>query len=158
MPVDERDLELLSILEQDARKPWRRIARQMGVSEATVYLRVKKLEDEGVLRGYTIRVDPKSLGLDAILIILLRVEAKAINTIRDLLPRMRYVAEAYEITGHYHFLAKIMAPTYEEATKVVDELIEADGIVEVTSFTVMRTLKGPGSIVRDYMEWRSKTS
>jgi len=151
--VDEKDIRILEMLERDARTPWRRIARELGVSEATVYLRMKKLVESGVVRGYTVRVDPASLGLRAQLFLLVRAEARGVEALRRLLREARYVAEAYEVSGNYHFLVRILAPSIEEASKAVEEIMGVDGVVEVATFTVLRTVKEPGGIVGDYARW-----
>ena len=153
MTVDSRDLELLSILEEDARTPWAKVARMMGVSDATVYLRIKKLTENGVLRGFTIRVDPKGLGLQATMFALLRVDARYIPEVRRRLSNLKYVSEVYEITGVYHFLVKILVPSLDEASRVRDRLMEIDGVVEVTTFAVLRSLRQGDRIVADYIEW-----
>ena len=152
--VDERDLKLLRLLEEDARLAWRRIAKLLGVSEATVYIRVKKLTEEGVIRGYSVRVDPERLGLKAILYALVRVRADSYRSFKDSIMGMRYVSEAYEISGSYHFLLKIMAPTFKEAAEIIDEVMANEGVLEVLSFPVMRRIRDGVNMVYDYMNWR----
>jgi len=154
MSIDERDLALLRLLEDDSRIAWRRIARELGVSEATVYLRVKKLTQDGVLEGYTIKVNPVRLGLTATIFALMRVEAREIRKIRRQLRKLRFISEVYEITGHYHFLVKIMAPTFTEAAKAIDDLMNLEGVVEVSTFTALRKIRDGSKVVKDYIEWK----
>jgi len=153
LTVDSRDLELLAILEKDARTPWARLARQLGVSDATVYLRIRRLEENGVLKGYTVRVDPRRLGLQAMMFALIRVDARHIPDVRRRLPRLKYVSEVYEISGGYHFLVKILVPSLGEASWVRDQLMDMDGVVEVSTFTVLRQLRDGSNVVQDYIEW-----
>jgi len=153
LEVDSRDLELLSILEEDARTPWARVARQLGVSDATVYLRIKKLVESGVLKGFTIRVDPRRLGLQAMMFALVKVDARHIPEVRRRLPTLKYVSEVYEITGVYHFLVKILVPSLDEASRVRDQLMEIDGVVEVATFAVLRSLREGDRIVSDLKKW-----
>lgn len=151
--VDERDLALLKLLEDDSRLAWRRIARELGVSEATVYLRVKKLTQDGVIEGYTVKVNPERLGLSTTIFALVRIEARMVRDIRRRLSMLKYVSEAYEITGHYHFLVKITAPSFSEAARIIDELMNTDGVVEVSTFTALRKIRDGSRVVRDYIEW-----
>ena len=151
--VDERDLEILERLEEDSRIPWRRLAKELGVSEATIYIRVRKLTEKGILRGYTIRVDPARLGLSVEMFALVRAEASSIPEIRRLLPRLKYVSEVYEVSGQYHFLVRIQAPSLDEASEAVDEIMGLPGVVEVSRFTVLRRVKSNTRIVREYREW-----
>ncbi len=149
LEVDERDLELLGILENDSRLPWTRIARLMGVSEATVYLRVKKLEEKGILEGFSIIVNPSRLGLRIVLFLLLRVRAHYVNKIRNYLVENKYIAEAYETTGYYNFLVKILASQLDDAMKVVDEISSLKGVEEIESIVALREIKRVNKIVNE---------
>ncbi|MEB3847271.1 MAG: Lrp/AsnC ligand binding domain-containing protein [Desulfurococcales archaeon] len=154
--VDERDLQLLLLLEEDSRQAWRRIARLLGVSEATVYIRVRKLTERGILEGYSIRVNPEKLGLGACVFVIVKVRADKHKAVKEKLSRTRYVYEAYEISGSYHFLAKITAPTYQDAADIVDEIMAMDGVLEVLSFPVMRKVRVSPGLIRDYIDWSSE--
>jgi Transcriptional regulators len=80
--VDAMDLNLIRILEEDSRTPWSRIARRLGVSETTVYLRVKKLTEMGVLEGFTVKINLAKLGLTSTTYILLKVRGDTLETLR----------------------------------------------------------------------------
>ncbi len=56
--IDDVDREILRALQKDARASFKKVGREIGVSEATVFVRVKKLRDKGVLRGFKAIVDP----------------------------------------------------------------------------------------------------
>ena len=60
--VDEKDLRIIEILQKDARTTYTEIAKRLRVSESTIRKRVKQLEDDGIIKGYTINVDPTKLG------------------------------------------------------------------------------------------------
>ena len=60
MKVTEADEQLLSLLREDARASTAEIARRLGLSRTTVQNRITRLEQEGVIRGYTVRVDDES--------------------------------------------------------------------------------------------------
>ena len=60
--VDELDLRIISLLQKNARLSFREIARELDVAVGTVYNRIKKLEEEGVIRGYAPVLDYEKLG------------------------------------------------------------------------------------------------
>ncbi len=60
--LDETDRRILRALQEDARASFKNIGQSIGVSEATVFVRVKKLQERGVLRGFKAIVDPISVG------------------------------------------------------------------------------------------------
>ncbi|MCE4609090.1 MAG: Lrp/AsnC family transcriptional regulator [Desulfurococcales archaeon] len=149
LKVDERDLQLLGILEKDSRTPWTRVAKEMGVSEATVYLRVKKLEEKGVLEGFSIIVNPSRLGLGVTLIVMLRVRAHYINKVKSSLSMNRYVVELYETTGYYNLLAKILAPSLSDINEIIDEIYSLKGVEEVEHIVALREVKRVKRIVNE---------
>ena len=149
LKVDERDLQLLSILEKDSRTPWTRVAKEMGVSEATVYLRVKKLEERGILEGFSIIVNPSRLGLGITLIVMLRVRAHSINKVKSSLSLNKYVVELYETTGYYNLLAKILAPSLSDINEIIDEIYSLKGVEEVEYIVALREVKRVKRIVNE---------
>jgi len=60
--VDEIDLRILSILQENARTPFTKIARELGVSDATIHLRVRKMEDTGVIEKYDTVLNEDKMG------------------------------------------------------------------------------------------------
>jgi Transcriptional regulators len=153
--VDERDLQLIRSLEDDGRKPWRQIASEMGVSEATVYLRVKRLAEEGVIRGFTVRVEPAKLGLKVTAFFLLKVRADATHEVRGRLTETPYIVEAHEVTGPYNFLVKVLAPSQKEVSGVVEALASMPGVIEVLSILSLDEVKLASSLSHVYDYWLS---
>ena len=60
--LDDTDRRILSVLQRDARASMRRISEEAGVSLGTVSNRVRRLEESGVIRGYTVMLDPEKAG------------------------------------------------------------------------------------------------
>ncbi len=156
LSVDDRDLDILMLLEQDARLPWRQLAKQLGVSEATIYLRVKKLRDKGVLKGFSARIDPERLGLRYRAFLLLKVRAPEYRAVRESLREYRYVLRVYEISGNFNMIAEVATPSHEDVVKIIDSLAEHGGIEEVQVISVLRTSWDAQSIIRDVLGWRGQ--
>ncbi len=156
--VDERDLQLIKFLEEEGRMPWSEIASKMNVSEATVYLRVKRLLNEGVIRGFTVRTDPSKLGLDATAFLLVRVRADSIAKAREMLRGLYFVIEAYETTGPYNFLVKVLAPSQRELSSAIEAIASTPGVIEVSSILALSEVKQSFSISSVYERWLSAKS
>ncbi|MGC9209963.1 MAG: Lrp/AsnC family transcriptional regulator [Acidilobus sp.] len=154
--VDERDVMLIRSLEEDGRKPWRQVASELGVSEATVYLRVKRLSDDGVLRGFTVRVDPAKLGLEATAFMLVKVRADSVAKVREDLKRLPYVVEAHEVTGPHNFLLKVLAPSQRDVSRAVEEIASLQGVVEVISMLSLSEVKSISGLSEVYDYWTSR--
>ncbi len=145
--LDERDLMILSILEKNARTPWRQIARLLGISEATVYLRINKMEREGIIRGYTVKLDPEALGLKARILVFIKARAGYLERVRNEIVRRDYVVDAYEVTGRYNFMAIVASTSLDDAAALVDELTSIEGVEDIETIFLLRKLKEAESIV-----------
>jgi len=140
--LDQLDLKLLRILEEDSRTPWSRIARELGVSETTVYLRVRKLMDMGVLEGFTAKINPSKLGLLATAYILLKVKADSLEQLKRNLAENPHVIEAYEVfAGEYNLLLKLIARNQEEAAESIDGILSLPGVQGALTIYAVRTVK-----------------
>lgn len=153
MEVDERDLRILEILEGNARMPWRRLAKLLGVSEATIYLRIRRLEELGILRGFRAQIDPSRLGLTATVFILLKVEPRMLKTVTEKIKDLPFISEAHEITGDYQVLVKVRAPTQREAAKALEALAGINGVKDYASIVSLNTIISDTSITRIYKYW-----
>jgi Lrp/AsnC family transcriptional regulator for asnA, asnC and gidA len=153
--IDERDLRILELLEDNARMPWRRLAKMLGVSEATVYLRIRRLESLGILRGFTARIDPSRLGLRSVMFVFLKVEPGRLEEVREEIKKLPYVVEAYEVSGDYQVLAKIAAPTQREAAYALEALAGIEGVRDYTSIVSLETIREDARYTRIYKFWAS---
>ncbi|MEM2795075.1 MAG: winged helix-turn-helix transcriptional regulator, partial [Thermofilaceae archaeon] len=83
--VDEKDLEIIKLLEENARMPLTRIAEKIGMSDVAIRKRLKRLEDDGIIRAYRLRLDHAKLGYRARAIIGFNVEAgRLLEVVRSL--------------------------------------------------------------------------
>ena len=154
--IDDKDLELLSILETYSRTPWRRIAHLMGLSEATIYLRVKKLVTTGVIEGFGVKIKPDKLGLRAVMFVLIKCEAGKLRRLKKELAGKPYILELHEVTGDYHLLAKIAAPTHDKAAEIVDEIASMKGVVGISTIMSLSSIKTSASFVDALRYWRAR--
>ncbi len=154
--LDERDLAILSALESDSRIPWARMAKLLGVSEATIYLRVKRLQELGILEGFTIKVNPYRLGLNSTVFVLISVSAGYLNDVRRELYGIKYVVEVHEITGPYQFLIKILAPSHVEAAKSIDAIASIEGVKDLNTIYSMRVILEHSKLVSKFIEWSGR--
>ena len=89
--MDEKDRKIIEILLQNSRTPYTEIAKKMNLTEATIRKRINELEKEGIIKKFTIEVDPEKLGYKTVTILGLDVEPKY------LLEAARKIAEFEEV-------------------------------------------------------------
>jgi len=139
--LDQADHKILRELQRDARISFKTIAQRVGVSEATVFVRVRKMQERGVIMGFSAIVDPKAVGRPLTAIVLVRVNPKAFPGTLDALRKFDEIYEVYDVTGEYYSILKIRTSGTEELGKIMDEVGKIDGIAGTETIIVLRTVK-----------------
>jgi len=99
------DAKLINALLGDGRASLRSLAEELDVSVTTVSNHLRDLEEEGVIEGYTPRVNYGALGYDVTAILQLKVEGSALPDITDRLQEQKQMVSVYEVTGDYDVIA-----------------------------------------------------
>jgi Lrp/AsnC family transcriptional regulator for asnA, asnC and gidA len=141
LKLDDSDQKILRELQQDARISFKVIADKIGVSEATVFVRVRKLQERGVIKGFKAIVDPKAVGKNLTAIVLVRANPKAFPGMLDALKKLDDIYELYDVTGEYYSILKIRTSGTQELGKIMDEVGTIDGIAGTETIIVLRTVK-----------------
>ncbi|MGQ4556449.1 HTH-type transcriptional regulator Lrp [Halobellus sp. GM3] len=105
MTYENLDAKLINALLGDGRASLRSLAEDLDVSVTTVSNHLRDLEDQGVIEGYTPRVNYDALGYDVTAIIQLKVEGSALPDITDRLREQKQMTTVYEVTGDYDVIA-----------------------------------------------------
>jgi Lrp/AsnC family transcriptional regulator for asnA, asnC and gidA len=139
--LDEVDKAILRRLQKDARVSFNEIAKEVGTSEATVFVRIKKLQKNGVIRAFRAIVNPESVGKQVTAFALVRAEPKSYAKVLVELQNLDDVCEVYDVTGAYYSIIKMRTSTSEQLAKVLDKIGEIDGIVGTETVIALRTIK-----------------
>jgi Lrp/AsnC family transcriptional regulator for asnA, asnC and gidA len=139
--VDAIDKKILELLQDDARTAFRKIAQEAGVSEATVFVRVKKLLEKGVIERFTAIISPELLGKSLTAFILVNANPKRLQTVLDTLSSMDDIYEVYDVTGTYYAIAKIRAENREKLADIIDQIGLIEGITSTETAIVLRCIK-----------------
>lgn len=99
--LDDVDLKIVTLLQEDSRLSFNKIANKLGISVGTAYNRVKNLEAMGVLKGYTVTLDPFKLGFGLTAIIMVQVEGGHLTEVEQEIAKNTNVIAIYDITGEY---------------------------------------------------------
>ena len=139
--LDDVDKKVLRALQKDARASFRRVGKEVGVSEATVFVRVRKLQEKGVLQGFKAVVDPKSVGKKLTAIMLIRAQPRSLVGMLDALKKLDDIYEIYDVTGQYYSILKIRTDSTEQLGKIIDEIGMIEGVAGTETVIVLRTVK-----------------
>jgi len=140
-PLDEVDLKILRILQEDARTPFSRVAKEVGVSEATIHMRVKKLREMGVLKGFQALVNPSSVGKELTAITLIKADPTRYGEILERLKEVPDVYEIYDVTGEYDAVLKLRLGSREELASLIDSIGKIPGVLATLTMIVLKAVK-----------------
>ena len=145
MSVDKFDLAILKVLQEDARASLQTISERVGLSSTPCWARIKRMESEGVIQGYTVRVDPQAIGLSETVIVQVTLESHTDETLYDfgkILEQIPEVMEAYLVSGDYDYYIRIAVKDTRDYERLLRErLYRIPGIRHSKSSFVLRTLK-----------------
>jgi DNA-binding Lrp family transcriptional regulator len=135
----EIDRRLLAMLRQDSRLPVTRLAAELGLSRAAVYARLSRLEQDGVIQGYTVRL---GTDYDRRLIraqVMIKVQLKLAKATEDELAAIAELSALHAISGEYDLIALIEAETVAELNTLIDRIGALDGVERTTSSILLAT-------------------
>ncbi len=139
--MDETDLAILQALGKNARITLSKMSEDIGVPDATISHRLKRLERE-VIKGYTVIFDPDTVGLEMTAIIIIQTETEKHSAVKHALADLDEVSEVYSVSGEYDLLIKLWAHDMEELNQLIDHKIRSiDGVDDLTEMIVMERVK-----------------
>lgn len=146
MKLDKKDLAILDELKVDSKLPIKKIAAKVKVPITTVHNRIKKMEREGVIKNYTVKVDSRLLGKSMAAYILITVDYKLLKQINstqyELAKRVKanpLVEEASMVTGATDIMIKVRVADIEQLSDFVTKLLRNVDGVEKTQTAVILT-------------------
>jgi Lrp/AsnC family transcriptional regulator, regulator for asnA, asnC and gidA len=140
--LDDVNLRIIDILSKDSSTPFVEVAKQIGISDATVHIRVKKLISEGIISKFTISVDNDLLGYDHLAFIGINVEPGFADEAIAELSNLEEVLEIHEMHGAFDLLLKVRAKDLNQMRDLVEKKIrKLRRILETELMTVLKTRK-----------------
>jgi DNA-binding Lrp family transcriptional regulator len=137
MTYENLDAKLINALLGDGRASLRSLAEELDVSVTTVSNHLRDLEDEGVIDGYTPRVNYDALGYDVTAILQLKVEGSALPALADHLRDQKQMVSVYEVTGDYDIIAIAKFTDTDGMNDQIKELLTEADIRESNTSVVL---------------------
>ena len=147
--LDDTDRSIIEVLERDARTSLRRIAEEVDVSLGTVSNRVKKLEENGVIKDYRVILDSEKVGWNLNVVSGLRIEKGRLIEIQEKIARDNRVYGVYDVTGEFDSMVIARARDRSDLDDLSKNVLSMDGVVRSVTHLVLNTVKeGPTSFPR----------
>jgi DNA-binding Lrp family transcriptional regulator len=130
---DKLDRELIALLQANARESAATLARRLGTARTTVLARLSRLEREGVIAGYTVRLaqDVLNQGLQAF--VGLTLQPKAGREVESRLERMPEVRQLCAVSGEFDYVALLRAESAVRMNALLDEIRNLEGVIKTTT-------------------------
>jgi Lrp/AsnC family transcriptional regulator, leucine-responsive regulatory protein len=122
--LDEIDQALIALLADNARLSTAELARSVGLSPPSVAERLRRLEEDGVVRAYTVELDPKALGYTLTAIVRVRPLPGQLHTVERLLVESPEVVECDKVTGEDCFVARYLLRSIEELDPILERIAQ----------------------------------
>jgi Lrp/AsnC family transcriptional regulator for asnA, asnC and gidA len=146
--LDDLDHRLIACFSQNARKSNRQVAIKLGVTEATVRARLKRLQTQGVVQ-ITAITNVHLAGSPRLLMMGIEAKPADVSSISAVLVKLPYVTSVVEMLGRYSLLATGLFQNMEEADEVIRTQIRSlSGVMDVETSWCMKTLKYDARLAR----------
>ncbi|AFL96446.1 Lrp/AsnC family transcriptional regulator [Ornithobacterium rhinotracheale] len=132
--IDEVDKRILRYLIENTRMPFTEIAKKMDVSAGTIHVRVKKLEDAGIIKGSTLNIDYSKMGYDFVAYVgIMLTKSNRIQEVLQRLKKIPNITVASVISGKYNIFCKIRAKDTRDAKEVIYKIDEIEDVLRTES-------------------------
>ena len=134
---DQLDRDLLALLQANARESTANLARKLGVARTTVLARLARLERDGVIVGYTVRLgqDEGDRGVHAYVGI--TTEPKSGRDVTRRLARIPELRQLCSVSGEFDYIAQLRAESMPRLDALLDEIGEIDGVIKTNTSVVL---------------------
>lgn len=147
--LDELDRRIIAVLREDGRITVTELAQRVGMSKTPCQVRMRRLIDSGVIRGFRAVVDPAALGLDHVAFAEVKLSdtrERALSEFNQAVRRIPEVEECHMIASSFDYLLKVRTADIRRYRMVLGERISSLPHVSSTStFVAMETVKDGGS-------------
>ncbi len=145
--LDDTDRRLLSLLQANAREPTATLARKLHLARTTVVARLARLEREGVVAGYGLRLGTRLEGSAVRAYCGLSIQPKTTAAVLRALQQMPEVEEASAVSGPFDYLVFLRCETHEQLDVLLDRIGLIDGVNHTqTSIVLSRKIDRRGAV------------
>jgi len=142
LQIDEIDLKILSILQENGRVKRNELAQMVGLSVPAVSERMKRLEDAGIIKGYTALLDSKKLGKDITAFVFVSIDSsKNYPLFIERVMEVDEILECHSITGEGSHLLKVKTENTSTLEKLLARIQSWPGVTGTKTNIVLSTIK-----------------
>jgi Lrp/AsnC family leucine-responsive transcriptional regulator len=143
--LDQVDLGLIRLLQADGRASQEELAREVGLSRPAVHERLRKLEQHGVIQGYTVQVDWTAVGLPILAFVFVRTTGRCAHSTAEIAgvgEGSAFIEEVHRVTGDFCFLVKARAASSAALEALIDRIRDVPGVRATHTTLALSTMRG----------------
>ncbi|WP_160122483.1 Lrp/AsnC ligand binding domain-containing protein [Rhodovarius lipocyclicus] len=148
--MDDTDRRLLRLLQKDGRMPNVELARQAHLSQAATSERVRRLQREGIIEGYAVRLNPALLERALLVFVEVTLDRTSTTVFEDFAAAVRRIPEIQEchmLAGGFDYLIKVRVRDMAAYRRFLgDSLVKLPGIRQTHTYTVMEEVKNTAEL------------
>src|SRR5690554_3475878 len=137
--INKQDQKLLMLLRQNARVSVTELAKDLHLSRSTVQNRIARLEDSGVIKGYSVLLGGVYSANQVEAHVSIKVRQKLTARTNSSLEKISQVSQLYAVSGEYDLIAIVEAQSLEELSAVLDDIGNLEGVERTNSAVVLET-------------------
>jgi len=141
MKIDKMNKKILNILQQSGRMTYKDVAKKIDRAQSTVRDRIGIMEEEGVIKGYTVVINKKKAGLDCYAIIKCKVDSGKLDEVTRKLKRVDNILQVYHTSGAYNLTFLIATWDYDELKRIMKDRIAPLGIKDYETVIIMESIR-----------------
>ena len=143
MNLDELDIKILSLLANQGRMTWSELASQLRLSAPAAADRVKRLEERGIIAGYSARLNAEALGLDLTAFIAVTLaQPRHRQGFLEFVEASSAILECHHVTGDDDYLLKVRCRNTQELESLISEDLKSiEGVLKTRTQIVLSTVK-----------------
>lgn len=142
LKLDKVDRGIIERLKEDARMTFVDISKTLGVSDATIYNRVNRLTEMGVIKKFTIEVDEAALGRGTSGFILVSVKPGTVKEVSKQLVEIERINEIHEVHGSEDLIVKVEGKNLRKLRSVILKVRKIPDVVQTEFIPIFKTWKG----------------
>lgn len=141
MKIDKMNKKILNILQRNGRMTYKEVAKKIDRAQSTVRDRIGIMEEDGVIKGYTVVINKKKAGLDCYAIIQSKVDPGRLDQVTRKLLRVENVLQVYHTSGEHNLTFLIATCDYDEMKRILSERIAPLGISDMETLIIMESIR-----------------
>ena len=147
MDLDATDRDLLAALLEDARISQRGLAKRVGVAQGTITNRLRRLEEMGVIKGYTVLLDAEIIGWTMTVITGLRIQKGSMIDLQQQIAADPRVFAVYDVTGDYDSMVLARVRGRRDLDDLTKTVFTLNGVQRSFTQVVLNTVKEDGRVI-----------